>query len=105
MSGTWQSRTRVPAHEPGGVGDPVPLLARDAFNGDAQVASSMFVAMGSGAVIGVLAVAGVLEASTGRLIISCLVFEVLLVAAAVAPAVSDHVLELQTTRGRTACRA
>jgi MFS family permease len=65
----------------------LPLLARDAFNGDAQVASSMFIAMGSGAVIGVLAIAGVLKATTGRLILSSLIFAVLLLAAALAPVI------------------
>lgn len=65
----------------------LPLLARNVFHGDAQVASSMFVAMGAGAVIGVLAIAGALKATSGRLIIASLVFGALLLATAFAPAI------------------
>lgn len=62
----------------------LPLLARNVFHGDAQVASSMFVAMGAGAVVGVLAIAGILKATTGRLIIASLIFGSLLLATAYA---------------------
>ncbi|MHC6594560.1 MFS transporter [Arthrobacter sp. C152] len=70
----------------------LPLLARDVFHGDAQVASSMFVAMGAGAVVGVLAIAGILKATTGRLIIASFIFGSLLLATAFAPVI-------QTTLG------
>jgi predicted MFS family arabinose efflux permease len=65
----------------------LPILARDVFRGDAQVVSAMFVAMGSGAVIGVLAIAGILKATAGRLIISSLTFAALLLAVALAPVI------------------
>jgi MFS family permease len=65
----------------------LPILARDVFHGDAQVVSAMFVAMGSGAVIGVLAIAGILKATAGRLIISSLTFAALLLAVALAPVI------------------
>jgi MFS family permease len=63
----------------------LPLLARDVYDGDAQTVSSMFIAMGSGAIIGVLAIAGALRATTRRLIVASLAFSALLVSAAVAP--------------------
>jgi predicted MFS family arabinose efflux permease len=65
----------------------LPILARDVFRGDAQVVSAMFVSMGSGAVIGVLAIAGILKATAGRLIISSLTFAALLLAVALAPVI------------------
>jgi MFS family permease len=65
----------------------LPILARDVFRGDAQVVSAMFVSMGSGAVIGVLAIAGILQATAGRLIISSLTFAALLLAVALAPVI------------------
>jgi MFS family permease len=65
----------------------LPILARDVFGGDAQVVSAMFVAMGSGAVIGVLAIAGILKATAGRLIVSSLTFAALLLAVALAPVI------------------
>jgi predicted MFS family arabinose efflux permease len=65
----------------------LPILARDVFRGDAQVVSAMFVAMGSGAVIGVLAIAGILKATAARLIISSLTFAALLLAVALAPVI------------------
>ncbi|MFE4833601.1 MFS transporter [Arthrobacter sp. NPDC056691] len=63
----------------------LPLLARDVFHGDAQTVSSMFIAMGSGAIFGVLAIAGALRATTRRLIAASLAFSALLVFAAIAP--------------------
>jgi predicted MFS family arabinose efflux permease len=66
----------------------LPILARDVFRGDAQVVSAMFVSMGSGAVIGVLAIAGILKATAGRLIISSLTFAALLLAVALAPVIA-----------------
>lgn len=64
----------------------IPLLARDAFNGDAQVVGWMFAAMGGGAVVGALALAGTLKATNARLGLFSLIFSVLLGVVAVMPA-------------------
>lgn len=72
----------------------LPLLARDVFRGDAQVVSALFIAMGSGAIIGVLAIAGILKATTGRLIISSLTFAALLLAVALAPVIEVTLIML-----------
>ncbi len=63
----------------------LPLLAHDTFGGDAQAAGFMFTAMGAGAVIGGLAVAGTLQATTNRLILGGGAFAVLLTAVAASP--------------------
>ncbi|MFF1831362.1 MFS transporter [Paenarthrobacter sp. NPDC058040] len=65
----------------------LPLLARDAFHGDAKLVSALFIAMGAGAIIGVLAIAGILKATTGRLIISSLTFALLLLLISFAPGI------------------
>lgn len=65
----------------------LPLLARDAFHGDAQVFGLMFSAMGVGAVVGGLAVAGRLLPSARQLLRLAWVFGGLVVAAASAPTV------------------
>ena len=63
----------------------LPLLARDTFHGDAQVAGSMFSAMGLGAIVGGLAVAGSLRPTTNRLIFSGMTFALFLLALMAAP--------------------
>ena len=63
----------------------LPLLARDTFDGDAQVAGLMFTAMGIGAVVGGLAVAGSLKATSGRLVATGLIFALIMIGAALAP--------------------
>lgn len=63
----------------------LPLLAHDTFGGDAQVVGFMFTAMGTGAVIGGLAVAGTLQATTNRMILGGIAFGVLLAAVAASP--------------------
>ncbi len=65
----------------------LPLMARDAVGGDAQTFGLMFSAMGIGAVLGGLVVAGSLKATTGVLLTTAWVFSVLIGAAAVAPTV------------------
>jgi MFS family permease len=65
----------------------LPLLARDVFNGDAQTVSAMFIAMGAGAIIGVLTIAGSLRATTGRLITASFIFAAVLLAVAISPAI------------------
>jgi MFS family permease len=63
----------------------LPVLARDVFRGDPKTVSALCIAMGSGAIIGVLAIAGILKATTGRLIAASLTFAALLLATAFAP--------------------
>jgi MFS family permease len=63
----------------------LPVLARDTFDGSAQVAGLMFTSMGLGAVIGGLAVAGSLKATTNRLVATGSIFAFVLLAAAIAP--------------------
>jgi MFS family permease len=63
----------------------LPLLARDAFDGDARVFGMMFSAMGVGAVVGGLAVAGRLAPSARQLLKLAGVFGVLIVVLACAP--------------------
>ena len=63
----------------------LPLLARDAFGGDAQTFGLLFSAIGAGAVVGGLAVASSLEASLRALVTSALLFSGLLLAVALAP--------------------
>ncbi|MDI2036256.1 MFS transporter [Paenarthrobacter nitroguajacolicus] len=72
----------------------LPLLARDAFHGDAQIVSALFIAMGAGAIIGVLAIAGILKATTRRLIISSLTFALLLSAISFAPGIETALVLL-----------
>jgi MFS family permease len=63
----------------------LPLLAKEGFGGNADVAGLMFTFMGAGAIFGGLAIAGWLTASAGRLVTTGLVFSVVMVAIAVAP--------------------
>jgi MFS family permease len=63
----------------------LPLFARDTFHGDARVAGYMFTAMGAGAIIGALALASALLATTRRLIIGGVGFAAVLIATAFAP--------------------
>lgn len=66
----------------------LPMFARDTFGGDAQVVGLMFTAMGAGAIVGGLAVAGTLRATTNLLIVAGLVFATVVVGTAVAPDVA-----------------
>lgn len=66
----------------------IPLFAYETFDGDAQVVGFMFAAMGAGAVVGGLAVAGSFAATANRLITTGLIFSVLLLLAAAAPTVA-----------------
>ncbi|SDW60602.1 Predicted arabinose efflux permease, MFS family [Arthrobacter sp. cf158] len=63
----------------------LPLYAREVLHGDAQVVSALFIAMGAGAIIGVLAIAGILQATPGRLILASLIFAALLFAISLVP--------------------
>lgn len=63
----------------------VPLLARDAFGGDAQTFGAMFSAMGIGATIGGLAVAGALQPRPKSLLVSALAFGTLMVVTSLSP--------------------
>jgi predicted MFS family arabinose efflux permease len=63
----------------------IPLFARNTFDGDATVVGLMFTAMGAGAVVGGLAVAGSLRATTNQLVATGLVFSVMVVGTAAAP--------------------
>lgn len=63
----------------------LPLLARDAFGGDAQTYGLMFSAMGIGAVLGGLVVASSLQATVRTLVVTALVFGTLMFVTAGAP--------------------
>lgn len=63
----------------------LPLLARDTFHGDAQVAGSFFSAMGLGAIVGGLAIAGSLRPTINRLVVSGLTFAAFVLALVLAP--------------------
>lgn len=63
----------------------LPLLARDAFDGGAQVYGLMFSAMGIGAVLGGLVVASSLRATVRTLVTTALVFGALMFVTAGAP--------------------
>ena len=56
----------------------LPLLARETFDGDAHIAGLLFAAMGAGSIVGALAIAATLTATTNRLVASGLAFAVLL---------------------------
>ena len=63
----------------------LPLLARNAFGGDAQTFGAMFSAMGVGAIVGGLGVAGILKPKTTSLLAVALLFSALLVVTSLAP--------------------
>jgi MFS family permease len=63
----------------------LPMLARESFAGDADVAGLMFTAMGAGAIFGGLAIAGWLQASLRRLLVTGFVFSGVLVLVAFSP--------------------
>ena len=63
----------------------IPLLARDAFDGDAQTFGVMFSAVGIGAVIGGLFIAGSARASMNTLTATALLFSLTLAIVAAAP--------------------
>jgi MFS family permease len=66
----------------------LPLLARDAFGRGEETFAAMFTAVGVGATLGGVAVAGFLKPSTRGLIVSGLAFCALLFATAVSPGVA-----------------
>ena len=66
----------------------LPLLARDTFDGGADAAGLMFTAMGAGAIVGGLALAAVLKATTNRLVALGLVFAGTLFATTAAPSLT-----------------
>jgi predicted MFS family arabinose efflux permease len=72
----------------------LPLLARDAFNGDAQTFALLFSAMGIGAVVGGLIVASTLQPSMRTLMTSGAAFSVVVVAAATAPSLELAVVAI-----------
>ncbi|KAA9157975.1 MFS transporter [Amycolatopsis acidicola] len=63
----------------------LPLLAKDTFTGGPELAGSLFTAMGVGAIVGGLSVAGVTTVTQGRLARSGLLFAGLLAASFLAP--------------------
>jgi predicted MFS family arabinose efflux permease len=62
----------------------LPLLGREALGGDARTVGYLLGALGAGSVIGGLALAGVLQATIGRIIVAAAVLAVLFVATGVA---------------------
>ena len=66
----------------------LPLLARDTFDGGADAVGLTFTAMGAGAIVGGLALAGVLKATTNRLVALGLAFAGALLATAAAPSLT-----------------
>ena len=72
----------------------LPLLARNAFGGDAQTFALLFTAMGIGAVVGGLVVAGSLRPSTTNLMTTAAAFSLTVVLTASAPNVPVAVLAL-----------
>lgn len=63
----------------------LPLFAHQTFGDDARVFGFMFSAMGLGAVLGGLALAGLLRASAGGLVVAGLAFSAILLGVAVSP--------------------
>jgi MFS family permease len=66
----------------------LPLLARETFGGDAQTFGLMFTAMGTGAVIGGLAIAGSVTASVGSLLSTAALFSAFVLVTSFAPSLS-----------------
>lgn len=63
----------------------LPIMAQDAFGGDAQTFGLMFSAMGVGAIVGGLLTAGLVAATSAALLVTAWVFGVLMLGAATAP--------------------
>lgn len=72
----------------------LPLLARTTFGGDAQTYGLLLSAMGAGAVLGGLLIAGSLQPSTTALTVSASVFGGLILVVAVAPSLPLALLAL-----------
>jgi len=72
----------------------LPLIARFTFNGDARVYASLSMALGVGAVIGGLMIAGQREVSADRLVRGALWFGLVILAAAFMPSLPLSVLAL-----------
>jgi MFS family permease len=70
----------------------LPLLAREAFNGDAQTFALLLSSMGLGAVVGGLVVASTLQASTRTLMIAGFVFSFFVLVTALAPTLAIAVV-------------
>ena len=68
----------------------LPLLARDSFDGGADAVGLTFTAMGAGAIVGGLALAGVLKATTNRLVALGLAFAGALLATAAGTALGAY---------------
>ncbi len=66
----------------------LPLLGREIFHGDARTVGYLLGALGAGSVIGGLALAGVLQASIGRIIGAATVLAVLFVATGLSPSLA-----------------
>lgn len=63
----------------------LPLLGRETFGGDARTVGYLLGALGAGSVIGGLALAGVLQATIGRIIAAAAVLAILFVAIGLSP--------------------
>ena len=72
----------------------LPLFAVETFDGDADLVGLFFSAMGAGAVVGGLALAGVLRASPVRLVVWGLLFSAVLLATSFAPTVPVALVSL-----------
>lgn len=72
----------------------IPLLAREAWDGDAQTVGLMFSALGAGAILGGLIVAGSLAASATALLTAAWLFSLLLLLTAAAPVLPVAIIAL-----------
>ena len=77
----------------------LPLLARDAFDGDASTFGIMYTAMGLGAVVGGLAVAGTMQANVKALLRTAWIFSVLMLALSFTPSLTTALLVLLVLGG------
>lgn len=72
----------------------LPLLARETLGGDAQTFGLMFTAMGVGAVVGGLAIAGSVRASVGSMLSTAVLFSVFVVFTSAAPSLATMLVGL-----------
>lgn len=72
----------------------LPLLARETLGGDAQTFGLMFTAMGIGAVIGGLAIAGSVTASVGSMLSTATLFSIFVLITSFAPSLSTMLVGL-----------
>jgi MFS family permease len=66
----------------------MPLLARETFQGDARTAGYLLGALGAGSVVGGLALAGVVQATVGRIIAAAASLAVIFVATGLSPSLA-----------------